>query len=146
MIIEKKPYWLTEDGVKVIEEKYGATFMGHWAVKQKDGQWSNDPVDVFYQPNPDVEKGHSKYFGIYINKGEAYVTNAESAFSAEITGVLTENNEVLVSRFRNDFQQKDGAMIDGGRDYTRSSGTRTYVEVKIEDGNFLFKKIGDTHD
>ena len=59
---------------------------------------------------------------------------------------MTENNEVVVSRFRHDLQQKDGVMIDGGRDYTKSSGARTFVDVKVDGGKFLFKKIGDTNE
>ena len=81
MNIEKQPYWLTEEGIGIVEEKYGgATFMGAWAIKKKDGGWFDEPVDVFYQPNPDTSKGHSHYFGIFIRTGEAYITNAESAF------------------------------------------------------------------
>ena len=138
MNINKQPYWLTEDGIKAVEEKYGATFMSSWAIKKKDGGWFDEPVDVFYQPNPDTSKGHSHYFGIFIRTGEAYITNAESAFSEPITGVVTKNGDVLVSRFRHDFQSKDGAMIDGGRDYLRMSAGDKTVSITVDGDKFVF--------
>ena len=139
MNINKEPYWLTEEGIGIVEEKYGgATFMGAWAIKKKDGGWFDEPVDVFYQPNPDTSKGHSHYFGIFIRTGEAYITNAESAFSEPITGVVTKNGDVLVSRFRHDFQSKDGAMIDGGRDYIRKNAGDKTVSITVEGDKFIF--------
>ena len=134
MNLNKDPYWLKgEEGIKIVEDKYGAKYMGAWAIKTKDRSWGDEPVDVFYQPNPDTSKGHSHYFGIFARDGQAYITNAESAFSEPITGILTENGDVLVSRFRHDYQTKDGYMIDGGRDYVRSSGTQM-VEMRINEG------------
>jgi len=143
MNINKQPYWLTEEGIGIVEEKYGATFMGSWTIKTKDGGWFDEPVDVFYQPNPDTSKGHSHYFGIFIRTGEAFITNAESAFSEPITGVLTKNGDVLVSRFRHDFQSKDGSMIDGGRDYLRMNAGDKTVAITVEGDKFVFNVNGE---
>ena len=35
---------------EVVEQKYNAKYIGAWAVKTKDGGWSLNPVEVFYQP------------------------------------------------------------------------------------------------
>jgi hypothetical protein len=56
-----------------------------------------------------------------------YITEASSAFSDPIAGIPTDDGEVIVSRYRHDYVEKDGRMIDGGRDYTRSSMHPTVV-------------------
>jgi hypothetical protein len=43
-----------------------------------------------------------------------------------------------VSRYRHDCVFKDGQMIDGGRDYLRSSGGK-FVNVTVKDGEFVLK-------
>lgn len=141
-------YWLGHDKVKLVEENYSAKYMGYWCIKDKDGAWTNEPVDVFYQPNPDKSKGHSNYFGIYIremkdwngdNMSRAYIVNAESAFSEPMQGVLCEDGEVLVSRFRHDFVIKENHFIDGGRDYTKRSSGSPLVEISVNGGDFVLK-------
>ena len=129
--------------LNIIEEKYKAKYMGYWAIKRDGGDWSDMPVDVFYQPNPDLSQGHSHYFGIFTVAGQGVlITNAASAFSEPITGLLTDDGEVLVSRYRHDYVEKGQYMIDGGRDYLRTSGNAVagkLVEVTVVDGEFQFK-------
>ena len=140
----KKPngYHFDEVGIAKIEEAYGAKYMGHWAIKRQSG-WSDTPVDVFYQPNPDVSKGHSHYFGMFVDYfGKVMITDAASAFSEPITGLLTENDEVIVSRYRHHCVVKGSYMIDGGRDYLRTSGNSAdgkLVKVTVENGEFQFE-------
>lgn len=133
-------YFFKKDKIKIIENHYGAKYLGYWAVKWSERLgWSSFPVDVFYQPNPDVSKGHTHYFGMHISeRGDLMISNAESAFSEPITGVLTESGEVIVSRYRHDYVQKDGQVIDGGRDYTRASVGK-FVNVTVKDGEFVLK-------
>ena len=134
--------------LNIIEEKYKAKYMGYWAIKRNGGNWSEMPVDVFYQPNPDLSKGHSHYFGIFTVPGQGVmITNAESAFSEPITGLLTEDGEVLVSRYRHDYVEKGPYMIDGGRDYLRTSGNNAdgkLVKVTVVDGEFQFEVYGES--
>jgi len=129
-----------KDKIRIIENHYGAKYMGFWAIKWSENLgWSSYPVDVFYQPNPDVSKGHTHYFGMHISeRGDVMICNAESAFSEPIAGILTEDGEVIVSRYRHDCIFKDGQMIDGGRDYLRSSGGK-FVNVTVKDGEFILK-------
>lgn len=147
-----EPYHLTNDGVPVIEAKYGAKYVGPFCIQDMRGNWTHDPVDVFYQPNPDIEKGHSHYFGIFRRDGEVFICNAASAFDVPLTGLVAGNGEVVVSRWRHDFRQaKDGTVaIDGGRNYTRAmnlaapEGDDTvcrpgmkFVQVGIEENKFI---------
>lgn len=141
MFIEtpKDGYWLKEASIKKTEELYGSKYMGYWCTKRTDGKsWNESPVDVFYQPNPDLSKGHKNYFGLFVQNGSLYITDATSAFSDPITGVLCEDGEVLVSRFRHDYVTKDGYMVDGGRDYLRCSMS-PLATVTVVDGEFVIE-------
>ncbi len=139
----KAGYHLSSDGIATTEQKYGAVYMGFWCTKNPGGGWNESPVDVFYQPNPDVSLGHKSYFGILkrsepiTGKDRVYICDATSAFSEPIKGVICGDGEVLVSRYRHDFQTKGNCMIDGGRDYTRSSWPANYATVLIEGDKFI---------
>ena len=146
MFIKKPSFHFSPDAIAVIEKQYGAKYMGYWAIRLESG-WSDTPVDVFYQPNPDVSKGHSHYFGMFRTfEGQVMITNAESAFSEPITGLLTDDGEVIVSRYRHDYITKGPYMIDGGRDYLRTSGNTAdgkLVKVTVENGEFVFEVYGE---
>lgn len=132
-------YWFHSDQIRTIEEKYQARYLGHWCVKQSQDEWSDDPVDVFYQPHPDTSLGHGHYFGMFVRDNSICITNAESAFSEPITGILLKSGEVMVSRYRHDYQYREGAMIDGGRDYVRTHKNAQTVTVIMEHGEFKFE-------
>ena len=132
-------FHFSTDEIAIIAKQYGAQYMGYWTIKRESG-WSDQPVDVFYQPNPDVSKGHSHYFGMFRTlEGKVMITDAASAFSEPMTGLLTEDGEVIVSRYRHDCVIKGPYMIDGGRDYLRTSGNNAdgkLVEVTVVNGAF----------
>ena len=129
--------------IEIISKEYGAKYLGYWAIRDRRGNWSEVPVDVFYQPNPDRSKGHSNYFGMYSAPGIGpMITNAESAFSEPITGVLTDDGEVIVSRYRHDYVTKGDKMVDGGRDYLRRSAGNL-VKVTIVGDEFQFEVIDE---
>jgi hypothetical protein len=138
--IDKSPYWFSSEQIKKIEETKNAKHMGAWCKKLAYGSWSETPVDVFYVENPDTSKGYTNYFGLFYQNDELYITEASTAFSEPITGILCEDGEVLVSRYRHDFRTKGDVMIDGGRDYLKSS-KGTFVNVSVRNGDFLFEKI-----
>jgi hypothetical protein len=71
---------------------------------------------------------------------KAMITNAESAFSDLITGILTDDGEVIVSRYRRDFVLKGNYFVDGGRDYIRSGGGE-FVNVTVKNGEFVLEKV-----
>lgn len=134
--IPKDGYHLNEEQIKAAEDKYGAKYMGYWCTKSPGGYWNGRPVDVFYQPDPDVSKGHTHYFGLLIQGGILYITNAASAFEEPITGIICEDGEVIVSRYRHNCVEKDGRMIDGGRDYVRSS-LHASVTITVDADKFV---------
>jgi hypothetical protein len=71
-------YHFSTDEIAIIAKQYGAQYMGYWTIK-RGLNWSDQPADVFYQPNPDVSKGHSHYFGMFRTfEGQVMITNAES--------------------------------------------------------------------
>lgn len=138
-----KPYnFANESYIHAICTQYNAKYLGSWCIKDKNGNWSERPVEVFYQSNPDKSKGHTNYFGIFITSyNQVMICNAESAFSESITGIL-EDGLVYVSRYRHDYVgTPKGSVIDGGRDYTRVpslADDSKFVEVQVIDGNFCF--------
>lgn len=115
-------YHLTDDGVPKVEEIYGAKYVGPFCIRNSKGGWTDMPVDVFYQPKPDTEKGHTHYFGIFRRDGSTFICDASSAFSEPMHGLVAKDDEVIVSHWRHDFRKSaDGSVaIDGGRDYTRA--------------------------
>lgn len=134
----KDGYWIKEDGIKKVENLRSAKYMGYWCTKRLDGEsWNEQPVDVFYQPNPNYDLGHSNYFGLFFRNNSLFINDAQSAFSEPINGIICDDGEVLVSRYRHDYVSKNGRMIDGGRDYTRCS-LHDGILVEVKDGEFIF--------
>lgn len=131
-------YWFKADGIRKIEERYGAKYMGYWCTRNSRGGWNERPVDVFYHPKPKTELGHTHYFGMFIQEDVVYITNAASAFSEPLTGALCSDGEVIISRYVHDYIEKNGVMIDGGRDYVRST-TGKLVRVTVEGSEFVFE-------
>lgn len=131
-------YHLSSDGIVKVENKYGAKFLGPYCIRDKRESWSEQPVDVFYQPNPDTSKGHSEYFGIYMDAlaGSVYICNAQTAFSEPMTGIVADNGQVVVSRWRHECRRSlDGSVtIDGGRDYVRLIGDKSINAKKVKVG------------
>jgi len=141
MYIVKEPCWLIDEAVPRVEEVYNAKFMGHWAILDKNNCWINSPVDVFYVENPDRSKGHSNYFGLFWSLDSGWsICDAQSAFSVPMMGALCPDGEVLVSRYRHNYVEKDDIMIDGGREYTRTNA-ENLVSVTVINGEFKYESI-----
>jgi hypothetical protein len=128
-------YFITQEptsyqpiSIPKVEEKYGAKFVGDFCVKTKSGGWSEEPIAIFYQPNPNVALGHKHYFGLFVRGESMYITDGTSAFSEPIVGIVTPGGEVIFSRYRHDFVEREGVFIDGGRDYVHIGGNIAGVE------------------
>jgi hypothetical protein len=135
--IPKDGYWFDEDNIRIIENKYQARYVGYWCTKKPRGGWNESPVDVFYVENPDRSQGHTNYFGMFRDHDNVLITDASSAFSEKITGILCEDGEVIVSRYRHDYVTNGDNMIDGGRDYLKCSVSGKMIEVRMVGGEFL---------
>lgn len=106
--------------IKLIEDKYNAKYVFESCLKDKEGNFINSPVAVFYTEEPHPEG--SNYFGIYTDyMGTVYITNAITATEGEYVGMIV-GEEVHYSHYRHDYRQVNGKAIDGGRDYTRLVG------------------------
>lgn len=130
---ELSPFSITK-----VEEKYDAEFVGMFCVKTYGDNWSETPLSIFYQKKPPVE-GYSNYFGLFVNSnGSAVITSGQSAIDPIIWGAVAHDGEIIYSSHRHDYRiSKDGtAMIDGGRDYVKSSQSEL-IPMKIVDGKFF---------
>lgn len=88
------------------------------------------PVDIFYQATPHPEYGNS-YFGLYYVNEKTYICNADEVESLFFACVLNDDNEYEYSQFRHDYRFfENGNMIDGGRDYVRSTGPTKTFQVR----------------
>ncbi|MGZ8924461.1 MAG: hypothetical protein ACXW2E_01125 [Nitrososphaeraceae archaeon] len=120
--------------IKKIEERFNGIFVGDFSLPQKDGNWSEQPIAIFYNPNPNKELGHTHYFGIFVTPdNKIVITNGEPAFKQPILGVIADNNDIIYSRFRHDYRVSpdNSVWIDGGRDYCRTN-TKRFIQLVID--------------
>lgn len=120
--------FLKPEGIKKIEELRNAKYVFESCLKLKDGGWCNWPAAIFY-----TEEAHpqgSNYFAIFNIDDGFMITNGISA-TEPFNGLLV-GEEVVYSRYRHDYREYKGAMVDGGRDYfKRSSDRGTPVKIKV---------------
>jgi len=120
--------FLKPDGIAKVENMYDAKYVFESCLRMKDGGWCNIPVAIFY-----TEKAHpegSNYFGLYrTDFGDLMITDGISAI--EPFNALQIDEDIIYSRYRHDYREYKGAMVDGGRDYFRCSADRG-VPVKLK--------------
>lgn len=120
--------------IELYEEKDGVPI--HY-VCTTDITISDVPVDVFFRETPHPEFGN-RYFGLYQDPytGKLMITNAEIVETFEFGMVVNDDGDWEYSQSHHDYKQfKNGAMIDGGREYIRSSGHHSVY--KLKDGEFV---------
>lgn len=160
-IITTSERFSAEELVK-IEAHYEAKYVCETCLMGKDGGWINQPVSIFYQPDPSkVPEGGSQYFGLFFRSvdfmggdgpEQLMIVNAISATEHDIDGIVAANGDVIYSHFRHDWRcSPDGSVwIDGGRDYTRSGlhdGDTAFVTLRIiEDKLTIVEGDHDTQD
>ena len=125
-----------------VEAKYNAKFVGQFCLKDKHGNWVNNPADVYWQATP-PQPGYSNYFALIVQGGTLYITGAAIVESTIIDAVEADDGEILYSRYRHHYiNSKDGScFIDGGRDYTRTN--RGTIDLKVIDGEWYQLEPGD---
>ena len=96
---------------------------------------SDVPVNIFYRETPHPQFGN-RYFGLFVHPhtGQLMITNADS-IEDKVFGMIEDKDGYLwYSQSHHDCLFIDGKMIDGGREYIRSSGeTQLY---KVKNGSF----------
>lgn len=119
--------WLKPDGIAKVENMYNAKYVFESCLKTKYG-WSNFPVAIFY-----TEVAHpegSNYFGLYrTDFGDIMITNGISA--TEPFNALLVDEDVVYSRYRHDYREHKGAIVDGGRDYFKHNGVGQTVMLHV---------------
>lgn len=128
--VEKVTAHYTEkDGVEV---KYVCT---------TDLSASDVPVDVYYRSTPHPTFGNY-YFGLYYDRVRDHmmITNADIVESLEF-GMIEQDGKYYYSQSHHDYKVVGDKMIDGGRQYIRSSGGA--VAMRIIKGKFIAKELED---
>ena len=102
---------------------------------------SDVPVDVFYRATPHPQFGNH-YFGIYWDhvRDCTMITNADIVESLEF-GMIEVDGKYYYSQSHHDYKVVGDKMIDGGRQYIRSSGGA--VTMQIKNGKFYIKELED---
>jgi hypothetical protein len=119
----------TKRQIKIIEKNYNAKYVLETCLKNKNGEWLNYPVAIFYTEEP--HPNGSNYFGIFIHIGEVMITDGISAVKEPIEALMIDN-DIIYSRYRWDCVTHNGIMIDGGRDYCRYGGDRMKEAIPIK--------------
>ena len=97
-----------------------------------DFKTNDRPVDIFYRETPHPEFGN-KYFGIAPNYGDGSysIFNADEIEKFTFGMVEDDNGNLQYSKSNHDYKSfENGNMIDGGRNYIRSSGKVVYYVVR----------------
>jgi hypothetical protein len=85
-------------------------------------EFNNAIADVFYRDTPHPEFGN-RYFAILFRDDKMYIANADQVEDFSFGMVENDEGHLEYSVHRHDYKSfKNGNMIDGGRDYIRSSG------------------------
>ena len=133
--------------VDLVEQKYNATFVCETCIRDKHGNWSQMPVQIYWQENP--PKGYSNYFAVFTQqddqgKARVYITNGQTAVEDPITAIR-HNDQIVFSRYRHDFRcigPVGDVAIDGGRDYTKIVGNpQEMLTLHFDGPNLVIKEI-----
>ena len=111
-------------------------------VCTSDLRASDCPVDVYYRDTPHPKFGN-RYFGLYYDtiRDHMMICNADIVEELEF-GMINDGNVWHYSQSHHDYKSfPNGAMIDGGRVYMRSS--QGAVPMYVKNGKFYKKHIED---
>ncbi len=134
----------TPTQIEKIEARYEAKYVCETCVKGTDGQWANESVSIFYQPDPTkIPEEGSPWFGLFWKypgvtadnavTATVMICNAVTAVETDIDGIVAKNGDVIYSRYRHDYRWSPdkSVMIDGGRDYTRHNLGGPIITLRI---------------
>ena len=128
MKIDTKCSFIKEDMISVIEREYNAKYVLETDLLGKDKFsgatfWLNKPAAIFY-----TEKAHprgSNYFALYFDGSSLMITDGLHSIKDVVFSGIEAEGEVVYSRYRHDYREgKNGAFVDGGRDYFKYGGDR----------------------
>lgn len=119
--------------VKAIEDKFNALYVGEFPALAQPGWYTSVPCRVFFSKTPDYTKGHKDYFGILSDNEGIRIFSMQWIKDKEIIGVVADDGEVIISRYRHDFKYStDGSVcIDGGFDYCHTNRADRLIRLKF---------------
>lgn len=114
-------YKLNQSKIEKIEKGYNCRYVCEWNVKQ-DENILKEPMLIFW--NDTSHPQGSNWMALFSSDGDWYVRDGITASQLPIECVVSNDKQVLFSKYRHDFRSsKDGSVsIDGGREYTRVIG------------------------
>ena len=139
MNINHDPLFDRDKVIEHYEKKDGVTVT---YVCTTDLRASDVPVDVFYRETPHPKFGN-RYFGLFYDnvRGHTMITNADIVEELEF-GMVYDGSVWHYSQSHHDYKSfPNGAMIDGGRVYIKSS--QGAVPMYVKNGKFYKKHIED---
>ena len=130
MTIKHYPITKIDQAEKLYSEKDGV-IVKHVCTTE----FGDAVADIFYRETPHPEFGN-KYFCLFFRGDDLYVANSDSIENLTFGMVENDEGSLEYSQSRHDYKSfKNGNMIDGGRDYIRSSGdVRVFV---VRDGQMV---------
>ncbi len=119
MNLIREPYLFTKDQIKKIEELKSA----RWLL---DTEHKGHPVSVFWQDERYPDGSHffslAYDFTKSMHKPSLWITDGAFILDQVIEGLLLPSGDVIYSRHRHDYFERESVAIDGGRSYTRIVG------------------------
>lgn len=98
----------------VIKKFPTSRYVGQFPLKARGGDMTDFAADVFYEPNPDVELGHSNYFAVYRTADGAFITNASHVETLILLVYADSDGDFIYARYQHDFRPFDDNYVDGG--------------------------------
>ena len=136
--IETSPVWKGIIDISKVEKRYKCKYVCETCLNVK-GQWREHSSLIFYNEVAHPEGSNYMALSYQLDAAGGYnlvVSDGLSATEEPIVGII-DGDEVIYSRYRHDYRVgKSGVMIDGGRDYIRSSiaDPDKYVNLVIREG------------
>lgn len=126
MIVNTKCSFMTPETIENIELEYNAKYVLETDLRGKDQYsgamfWANKPAAIFY-----TEKAHprgSNYFALFFRGDTLIIADGLYSVKDVVFQGIEAEGVVEYSRYRHDFREvKNGAYVDGGRDYFKYGG------------------------
>ena len=146
MIINTDSSFLKKETIEIVEREYKAKYVLETCLLNKDKHsgatfWVNSPAAIFY--TKEAHPQGSNYFALYFRGDSLMITDGLPAIKDVVFKGIEAEGVVTYSRYRHDYRAgKNGAFVDGGRDYFKYGGDQfadyNIVEFKVVEDRLEF--------
>ena len=114
----------------VFENHPTARYVGQFPLRTSGDypSFTDWAADFYYVPDPDVSKGHSNYFAVYVRDEKVYITNGKHVEKLVCTVCIMHDGSYLYPRFQHDFRSVGDFFVDGGS-WVQSNDFPGYVTM-----------------